>query len=397
MKILHSSASPSIWNKDFTLHLLANFLLGLSFYFLLISIPVIAVNFLGANNSQAGFLVGSFTLAALIIRPFAGYALDTYGRKRIFLLTIIFFTLATFGYSLVSGIAFFLFLRLFHGLVWGVLTTSSPTIAADIVPPEKIGEGIGYFGLSIALSMALGPMIALHLMDSGQYKQLFAAAGIPALIALAAAAFVTHPTLSFRPKAIAWGNFFEKRVSFLCVTQFFVSFTYGGLLSFLALYCAEINVSNGGIFFLWYALSMSITRPLSGKIMDSAGPGKLVSGGFVCIILGYFLLWACRNTPVFILAAVFIGLGNGLLFPSMQTMVVKLVEPQARGVANSTFSSTVDLGIGTGSILMGWLADGTSIATMFLFCGLLNFLPLLFFHIFTLRDYNYRVIKNLSK
>jgi len=89
---------PFVWSRDFTLHWLTNFLMALGFYFLLPTMPVFAVKALGADKSQVGYIIGIYTLSAVAIRPFAGYALDSAGRKKVFLWALGFFALFVFSY-----------------------------------------------------------------------------------------------------------------------------------------------------------------------------------------------------------------------------------------------------------------------------------------------------------
>ena len=139
----------SLWTKNFTMHLLTTLFVVISFYFLLTIIPLIAVKQLGVDNSKAGYLIGVYSLSALLIRPFAGYAIDSFGRKKIFLFSICFFALFTFSYYLAATFTIFLLIRLLHGFAWGIFNTGSATIVADTVPSSRRGEGIGYFGLAM--------------------------------------------------------------------------------------------------------------------------------------------------------------------------------------------------------------------------------------------------------
>ncbi|MBN2059486.1 MAG: MFS transporter [Deltaproteobacteria bacterium] len=386
----------SLWTKNFTMHLLAILFVAISFYFLLPLIPVIAVKQLGVDNSQAGYLIGVYSLSSLLIRPFAGYAVDSFGRKRIFLFSICFFALFTFSYYLAATFISFLLLRLLHGLTWGVFNTSSATIIADIVPPSRRGEGIGYFGLAMSLSMAVGPMFALWLAGDRHYDRLFIAATIPAVFAFFAASTVKPPPLQFRRKGFKWKNFIEIRVIPICIVQFFIAFVFGGLISFVALYCEEINVADGGVFFLFYAIAMSFTRPFGGRVMDRSGPKIVVTLGILLLIGGYMLLWVTHGITILVMAALSLGLGYGLFLPAIQTMIIYMVEINSRGVANSTFSATIDLGIGIGSIAMGWFANATSIGTMFFGSSLLHLVPLSFLLIYVLKDFNNNMIRDES-
>jgi predicted MFS family arabinose efflux permease len=392
---VQNSPQP-LWTRDFTLHWATNFFMALGFYFLLPTTPVFAVKALGADNSQVGYIIGVFTLSAVAIRPFAGYALDSAGRKKIFLWAMGFFALLTFSYHLAVSLILLLFLRLLHGFAWGATTTGGGTIAADLLPPEKRGEGIGYFGLSMTLAMALGPMLGLWLMGADQYGRLFLSAGVLGVLAFFAACLVNHPRLPLTRHALSWGAFFENRVLSICIAIFFLTVVYGGIVSFISLYSDETGTGNGGLFFLVFAVAMSVTRPLAGKVMDRRGPGPVLAAGLLSLIAGFLVLWAGRDLTGFTAAAVLIGIGNGSTWPTLQTMVINLVEPQSRGVANSTFFSAIDLGIGFGSIALGWLAEATSIGTMYLASAVILLIPLAYLFLHVVKDYHSKVARGAA-
>lgn len=386
----------SIWTKDFTLHWVTYFLMALGFYFLLPTMPVFAVKALGADKSQVGYIIGVYTLSAVAIRPFAGYALDSVGRKKVFLWALGLFALFIVSYHLAISLIFLLLLRVLHGFTWGVTTTGGGTIVADLLPPSRRGEGIGYFGLSMNLAMALGPMLGLWLMGNDQYGRLFLAAGILAALAFFTATLVKHPRLPLTRRSLSWSAFVENRVMPVCTAMFFLTMVYGGVVSFITLYSDEIGIANGGLFFLVYAIAMSVTRPFAGRIMDRRGPGPVLIAGLLSLIAGFLLLWASRDLTGFTAAAVLIGIGNGNTWPTLQTMVINMVEPQRRGVANSTYFSSVDLGIGVGSIVLGWFAQGTSIGTMYLVSAFILLIPLAYLFLHVVKDYNSKMARGVS-
>lgn len=386
----------SIWTRDFTLHWITNFLMALGFYFLLPTMPVFAVKALGADKSQVGYIIGVYTLSAVAIRPFAGYALDSLGRKKVFLWALGFFALLIVSYHLAVSLLFLLVLRLLHGFTWGATTTGGGTIAADILPPGRRGEGIGYFGLSMTLAMALGPMAGLWLMGDSQYGRLFFTAAFLGALAFLTATLVRHPQLPLIRRALSWSAFVENKVLPVCTAMFLSMVVYGGVVSFITLYSEEIGITNGGLFFLAYAVAMSLTRPFAGRVMDHRGPGLVILVGFLCLIAGFLLLSASREIIGFTAAAVLMGIGNGNIWPTLQTMVINMVGPQRRGVANSTYFSAIDLGIGTGSIVLGWLAEGTSIGTMYLASALILLIPLAYFFLHVLKDYNSKMARGAS-
>lgn len=385
-----------VFTRDFIIHSLSYLLLTTAFYFLLPTLPIYVVRDLGEDTSMVGYITGFYALSALIIRPFAGYALDSYGRKPIYLGSLFFFTLLMIGYVFAGNFLLLIIIRLLHGLSWGALTTGGSTIVADIVPESKRGQGIGYFGLSITLSMALGPVLGLWILDFDNFNRLFIASCGVALLAFVLALAIRYPKVKLRKTKLSWDSILEKSVLHIALVMVIVAIPYAGIMTFIPLLSEEIGIANGGFFFLAYALGVSLLRPIAGKIMDIQGPKLIMVVSFFLSILGLIIISYSSNLSWFLSGALILGLGNGILMPTLQTMIINMVRPERRGVANSTFFSSIDLGIGVGSVILGYLAAYTSLSFLFLFSGILLLFPMMYFFIFAVKDYH-RSVEIISK
>jgi MFS family permease len=306
------------------------------------------------------------------------------------------YTFLMIGYAFANNFMILVLIRLLHGLSWGALTTGGSTIVADIVPESKRGQGIGYFGLSITLSMALGPVLGLWILDYDQFNRLFVASCGLSLLACLMALGIRYPKLPLRKKKLSWDSIFEKSVLHIAFVMVIVAIPYAGIMTFIPLLSEEIGISNGGFFFLAYALGVSILRPLAGKIMDIQGPKLIMVMSFFLSILGLAIISYSHNLNWFLSGALILGLGNGILMPTLQTMIINMVRPERRGVANSTFFSSIDLGIGIGSVILGYLAAYTSLSFLFLFSAILLLFPMMYFFIFVVKDYH-RSVDIISK
>ena len=344
------------------------------------------------DTDKVGYIIGIYALSALLIRPLSGYLFDKYGRRKLFLISMFFYGVVMVSYGLAASFVVLLFLRLINGGFWGMVTTGGGTITSDLVPESRRGEGIGIFGLSMTLSMAVGPLVGLQILErTGSYDFLFISSGVLCGLAVLMSYFVNQPKISNRGNTFSVENFFEPKVLKVSMVMLLLAFPFAGIMSFITLFAKEISVENTGLFFLIYAIGVSIIRPLTGKMVDTKGPGFVMFWSFLGTILGLILLSQSTSLTPFLVASFILGLGNGIVMPTMQTMVINLVRPEKRGVATSTFFSSIDLGIGLGSFILGNVADVFSLSEMYLYCGIAMIIPVILFFSFTLKDYRTKI------
>ena len=379
-----------LWSRNFFLMSFSNLLMSLAFYFLIPTLPVFITEILHASKLQVGFLFASYTLAALLIRPFAGFFIDSYGRKTILLISFLIFALLFGTYALVFTAFQLLILRLMHGLSWGVTTTSFSTVVVDILPAKKRGEGLGLFGLFMTLGMAIGPLLGLAIAGAHHFERMFVIASIIAFCGFLLSAFVKYPHFKTDSTArrFAWSKLIATSSIPVSLITLLICFTYGGVVVYISLYAKEINIANSGIFFLIYAIGLAISRFFSGKIFDKFGPRKISFVGLSALVIGLIILAVFKSYTGFIAAAFILGIGFGISFPVFQAMVNHTVNIQQRGAANSTFFTAVDLGIGSGAVITGILSDYISLSNTFLIFALVTVIAIILFYTYALKKYN---------
>lgn len=165
-----------LWNRNFIIACITYFLMACSFNLLMPTIPIFLSEELGIEPSKIGIALSSYAIALLIIRPFCGYSVDVFQRKPLLVLGVILFVAAYVGYYFAFTVLFFVILRFFHGMFWGLSTVSANTVAIDIIPPARRAEGIGYFGVNSNIAMAVAPYIAVNIYDSYGFNTLISSA-----------------------------------------------------------------------------------------------------------------------------------------------------------------------------------------------------------------------------
>lgn len=381
--------NEKIWNRDFVFLILSNSLMYITYYAILSALPIYLVSELHASKVQVGVVVGAYTIASVLVRPFSGFALDKFGRRTIFLSALLLYSLLFAGYLVALTITSVLFLRFGQGLIWGFTTVSGSTIAVDNIPPSKRGEGIGYFALSTTLGMSAGPVIGLFVCHRWGYTAMFIT-GFFISIASLGCAYAIHLRKRFligKRIQLKWNSLFERSSILPSLNVFITMIAYGGLMSFIALYGREIGIQNSSLYFLFFSAGIAAARLTAGKEFDRNGPGRVITLCLILLIIGFPMLALAKNPILFYSSAIVIGFGNGVIFPTFQSIVNNLADSTRRGVANSTLYTAVDLGMGSGMIMAGLIAQKISFSAIFWVNSLVCIAGLIFFRSFVLKYY----------
>lgn len=382
---MNTTTQPQpLWTKDFLLIFTANLLVFISFYCLLPTLPLFVTDYLGSDVSAVGYIFGFFALAAVIARPLAGFAVDTTGRKVVLFISLLLLSAAIAIYNIATTVLVLFIIRMFHGLCWGFATTAAGTVATDIVPAARRGEGIGYYGLSNTFAMAAGPALGLVIVSHTSFTVLFTGSSLLAAAALICVLAITFKETAAKhtqqPVEIRLTTLFETRVLIYAVITFFIAILYSSIISFVTLLGKELAIANPGSYFLAYASTLILSRPYAGKALDSSGPKTIMAIGFAALASSFLLLFFAAGYVGFILSGLCLGIGFGIVQPTTLALAINRVEPLRRGAANGTIFTAFDLGVGLGSILLGLLSEYAGLATMYLVCALLVIIPLVLFY-----------------
>ncbi|MFD2368571.1 MFS transporter [Brevibacillus sp. GCM10020057] len=388
-----------LWSKDFVLITLSNFMLFLTIQMQLPTFPAYAKETYLANDFVAGLTASFFALGAVVARIITGELLKTKNSKRILSAGLCIAGITTAGYYLTGSVVLLLLMRALFGFGFGISSTTFPTIVTNAIPSKRIGEGMGYYGLSQSLAQALGPMIGLSVL---------ATFGFGSMLSIGVACIVLiFPLISIirayrQPAAGAHAHekglkrFYDKKILLPAFLNFCMSITYGGLVSFLAIYGQEANLAHISWFFLCNAVAIVLARPIAGKLFDKKGHIAVFPPGAVLIGLGLLGLSYVHNDLMVISSALLYGLGYGCIQPSAQAWMVKVVEPEQRGMANGFFLNSIDCGIAVGSILLGVIASHSSFAVMYRMSALLMVLFLVVYFLSRLFSVRQRKAADVS-
>lgn len=387
------STQVKLWTTDFILLMLCNFLLFLQLHMIVSPLPSYVQERFHANAFEVSLFTCLFALSAIAARLYSAKALEKGLRNAMIYIGLSVALLATLGYYFAAGIAVLLLLRMIFGVGFGMSSTAFPTMASDIIPVKRMGEGMGYFGLSTSLAMSMGPIIGVTLLQGSGFVTLMlcTAAVIVVIYPLsysltrkkATRSHAGSPQTSAGPVANVSGTKekipFNRKLILPSVLNCLLSITYGGLVGFIVLYGKEANLANPALFFLFNALAVLLVRPFAGRLYDSKGPKALLIPGAIFVAIGLTILSFATSMPILFVAAFIYGIGYGSMQSSLQTWMIQIVAPTQRGMANGMFLNTLDLGIATGALLLGAIASMTSYTDMYRYSVIFMILFLLIY------------------
>lgn len=360
-----------LWNKNYCKVMVANFSLFFAFYILTPLLPLYLSEHFGATKDVIGLVLSGYTMTALIFRPFSGYFVDSFPRKTVLMVCYATFAIFFAGYLGASTLLLFTIVRTLHGGPFGALTVANSTVAIDVLPSSRRTEGIGYYGLSNNLSMAIAPTIGIFIYRyTHSFELLFWIALAVASLGLIVDSTVHIPSKELiRNKAkLSLDRFFLLRGWLLGVNMVAFGFCFGVLSNYLAIYGKEqLGITGGtGTYFMLCSIGLILSRLQGGKSLRQGNLTHHAAEGMLISLVGYTLfiliptLLPGNATLImtgYYSSALLIGLGNGHMWPAFQNMTISVASNNQRGTANSTILISWDVGMGLGIFVGGLVAE----------------------------------------
>ena len=370
-----------------------------SFMLIMPILPLYLSEEFGSGKHTIGVVLSGYTIMALLARVFSGYIVDTYNRKTVLLLSYGLFATFFLGYLIGGSLILFAIIRTLHGAPFGTVTVSNSTVAIDVLPAERRAEGIGYYGLSNNLATAISPTVGIYMYETwGDFQAIFLLSFL-----MAASGFLISKTVKHSPPSKIAAGLIPPKTSPISFDRFFLvkgwsvglmlamlSFSYGVLSTYLAIYAKEeLGMTQGAaIFFLILSVSLMVSRFTGSKSLRAGRVVHNATVGMCVSVFSYLAFAAIHNYWGFFGCAVILGLGNGHMFPAVQTMFVNLAPNNRRGTANSSMLTSWDLGVGAGVVIGGIASELSGYSAAFWIASIVNIVGVLFFFAYVRRTYN---------
>ena len=387
-----TESREKLWNSNYTKVWIANFMIFFSFMLLAPMLPLYMSDTFDANKDIIGIVLSGYTLTALLIRPFSGFFVDSFPRKKVLLICYFLFFIFFAGYLAAGTLLIFAIVRTLHGAPFGATTVSNSTVAIDVLPPSRRAEGIGYYGLSNNIASAIGPSVAIWIHEvTGSYDLIF----LLSLI-FAGIGFAVNSTLKIRPREIvqnkpklSFDRFFLVKGWSEGLAMVCYAFSYGVIATYIAIYGKEeLGITGGsGVYFILLSAGLIMSRLIGSRTLREGKIVRNASLGICVSVCGYLVFAALHNPVGFYASALIIGLGNGHMWPAFQTMFINLAPHTQRGTANSSILISWDIGVGLGILVGGVFVEHFGYHSAFWVAWILNAVGVLFYFAYVRNNY----------
>lgn len=368
-----SATKAPIFTKRFNLNFIINFFVYLCMYLLIVVIAGYSKSEYHASDSLAGLVVGLFIVGSLIGRFGTGKYVNLFGPKKILIFGLSCLIVTQALYFIPSNIYFLMFVRLINGIATAIATTATGTIAAYVTPQTRKSEGISLFSLSLVLGTAVGPFFGILLLNAFSITVLFTLCIILGIIGLLLSLFIKIDFETVKPshndsghKGFSIHNFIAKEAVPVAIVMMLIGVTYAAILTYLQVFAEQRDLVNAAsYFFIFYAIASLITRPVAGRMMDDKNENVVVYPAFICLILTFVALCFTNSGWLLVIAGLLLGCGYGNISSSMQAIAIKVSPPTKYGIATSTYFIGLDLGLGFGPYVLGFITSAVSFAQLY--------------------------------
>lgn len=372
-----------IYNLQFGLLCMSSFLFSVSFNMLIPELPAYLSSMGGAEYK--GYIIALFTLTAGISRPFSGKLTDKIGRVPVMVVGSLVCVICGLLYPLLTSIAGFLWLRLFHGFSTGFKPTATAAYVADIVPANRWGEAMGIHGVCFSTGLAIGPAIGSELTERFSINALFYCSSIFALLSIIILMNMKE-TLSKKERfkfsllKISRMEIIEFRVLPAASITFLSYLSYGAILTVISDWGSHLGVVNKGLFFMVFTISSLLIRFVSGKMSDRIGRVSIIRMSLLLLVFALVFIGKANTSLYLMFASAVYGIATGMLSPALTAWIIDLSHPEHRGKAVATMYIALEAGIGLGAFVAGYLyiSDIQMIPLIFYLMAVLTLIAFLY-------------------
>lgn len=342
----------TIWSFPFVALMATNFFQSMAAFMANTTLPVY-IDYLGATASVVGVVISAFAITALLIRPFAGPAFDSFPKKRLLLIAQAIIGVSLFLYGIADSVPFLFAIRLLHGIGIGCSGPLAMSLVSEFLPPTRFASGISIYALAQSFAQVIGPAVGLWLVDAVGFSPAYFLASACVLVAMVGVFFLKEPDRARPPYQLKLGRMFAREAVPKAFVLMLLAVSFACMTSYLVLYGNLRGIDGIGIYFTVYALCLLGTRPLFGRMADNFGAERVLLVGIVCFAISYVLLFTTQDFARLMVVAVFGSAGFGACAPLVQSLALSSVPLERRGAASNTAFTGLDCGMLLGPVIGG--------------------------------------------
>lgn len=350
------SQKETIWSAPYVALMATNFFQSMAAFMTNTTLPLY-LDALGAATSMVGIVVGAFAITALLVRPFAGPAFDSFSRKRLLLAAQTVIAASLVGYGAVSSIPGLFCVRLLHGIGIGCSGPLAMSLVSEFLPVSRLASGISIYALAQSFAQVIGPAVGLWLAEAIGFSNAYFVSALSVLVAMVGVFFVKEPSRERLPYRFSLNRMFAREAVPKAAVLCLLCIAFAGTTSYLVLYGNLLGIGAMGTYFVVYALCLVGTRPLFGKMADRFGAPRVLLVGVLFFAASYVMLWQVRDFAGIIAVAVVASAGFGACAPLIQSMALGSVPVERRGAAANTSFTGMDVGMLVGPATAGFAIE----------------------------------------
>lgn len=374
-----TEASKSLYTWQFMLLCFSSLLFFSSFNMIIPELPAY-LSSIGGGEFK-GLIISVFTLTAGLSRPFSGKLADKVGRVPVMVFGATVSGVAALVYPYVSVVWAFLLLRFFHGFSTGFKPTGTAAYVGDIAPVNRRGEAMGIFGLFGSMGMAFGPVIGSSIAKYFSLDAMFYTSCGLAILSVVILAGMKETLVNkekFRADhlKVNRGDIYEPLVLSPSVILLLTMFPFGAVLTLAPDFSDYLGIGNRGLYFTCFTVASLGVRFVAGRVSDKYGRVAVLRFSIFFLIISMLVTGFATTIWQFLLGSVLFGIGTGMNSPTIYAWTIDLSNENHRGRGIATMYIALEVGIGLGALVAGWLY-GNNFAMMpvvFSFCAFMALL-----------------------
>ncbi len=342
---------------------------------------------LGISTALIGLVYNIRNIEQTVLRLIAGSLSDVFGRKKLVLIGLILIASVPFIYSISWDMWLPLVAMFVSGLGLSLFFPPAEAYASSLYPPERVGEAMGQFHMSWAISAVIGPSVGGFLaLLYPEYRHIFVIAGVASMVGIAIFVLLTRGDHEKRNGG-SGSEATKKLLSEFPATMrrllkikpvvagsgavFAHAFCHWGMPTFIPIFAAKLGYNEAviGLALTANALVMALSLPVVGRVSDRVGRFTPIATGLLVSVAAFALLPSVRAEWMLIGLMALLGLCAVLEFPVSQAVMMESLPVADRGSATGVWGMMMSLGGTLGVFAMSAIVGFAPIEWIFYFAA----------------------------